>query len=201
MYISFLYVYLLLQWSMGCAMSAKQVQLSVERLSKLLAPLTWMSEFLLKQILRIQIYGLRHPKSMMVSLKIPNWAALDLIFEQSDIYELGVHRHLEAINKPAIPSWATISKTDFIPLPVTEILWFSIQYVLVNSTKQRHRLKRFMLLVTDAVSFHPDAHKTDRRTRIMASSSPQGDTAVRLKYSAAGGFPNLGLTAKLIRAD
>lgn len=53
-------------------MSAKQVQLSVERLSKLLAPLTWMSEFLLKQILRIQIYGLRHPKSMMVSLKIPN---------------------------------------------------------------------------------------------------------------------------------
>lgn len=104
---------LLLQWSVGCvcgqfkfirALSAKQVQLSLERLSKLLAPLTWMSEFLLKQILRIQIYGLRHPKSMMISLKIPNWGALDLIFEQSGLHELGLHRHQGTINVPAIPS-------------------------------------------------------------------------------------------------
>lgn len=53
-------------------LSAKQVQLSFERLSTFLALLICMSEFLLKQILSIQIYGLRHPKSIMISLKIPN---------------------------------------------------------------------------------------------------------------------------------
>lgn len=90
------------------------------------------------------IYGWRH-------LKISNWGALVLISEQSDTHKLGVLKHLGAINVPAIPSSATTSKTDFIPLPVTEILWFSIQYVLVNSTKLRHRLKGLIFLVTDAV--------------------------------------------------
>lgn len=93
---------------------------------------------------KIFIYRWRH-------LKISNWGALDLISEQSDIHQLGVHKHLRAINVPAIPSSATTSKTDFIPLPVTEILWFSIQYIRVNATKLRHRLKRLMFIVADAV--------------------------------------------------